>query len=302
MKINLLIKYKQTPHVLQRSLVKPIRISNKIWQLFYLNRNRTFKNEKKYIPNNIKIDIIIPVIEKDLNILPFTIKGIRKNVIHPIENIKIIAPKSDKIRRFCKRHQCIYINEDRVLPIKKVNISYIENKIDRSGWIWQQFIKLSEHLSSCEYYLVVDADTVLIRPQVFIRETKTLILIGDDYYPPYYKMYESLFGYKRNSNNSFVCHQMLFSKKRVFELKKEIEFHTNQSWYEAIINRLHSLNNISLSEYEIYGNWMLKNHGDKIVNEYWFNKTMSQKEIKNYSKFQEKYKISYKSISFQHYI
>lgn len=298
MKNKFLIIYKQCPNVIQRSLVKPLRIFNRIWQLFFFNRNKVFKNEKKYIPNNVKIDVIIPVIEKDLNILPYAIKGICKNVKHPIADIKIIAPKSEKILNFCKKYHCIYINEDSVLPIKKTNIFCTKNKIDRSGWIFQQFIKLSEHLSSCEHYLVVDADTVLIRPQIFARGTKALLLTGDDYFPPYYKMYKSLFGYKKTSNNSFVCNQMLFSKKRVFELKKEIESHTNQSWYNAIIDRLNFLNNVSFSEYETYGNWMLKNYKNEIIREYWFNKAISRRKLKNFQELKEKYK----SISFQHYL
>ena len=48
------------------------------------------------------------------------------------------------------------------------DIGLVVNGVDRSKWIYQQFLKWSgDDLAETTHYLVVDADTVLIRPQVF---------------------------------------------------------------------------------------------------------------------------------------
>ncbi len=54
---------------------------------------------KRQVASKIKIDVLIPVIEKDLKVLPFVIDGVRKNVKHPIGNILIVAPPSEKIKK-----------------------------------------------------------------------------------------------------------------------------------------------------------------------------------------------------------
>jgi len=122
------------------------------------------------------MDVLIPVIEKDLAVLPYVIDGIRKQVVHPIGDIYIVAPNSKKIKEVCKRKNCQYIFEDEVLPISKKDL-------DGDGWMLQQLIKLScDTIASNNHVLISDADTIMIAPHLFMAEDKIVFYCDDEYW------------------------------------------------------------------------------------------------------------------------
>ncbi len=53
--------------------------------------------------SDIIIDVVIPVINKDLGTLPYVIDSVRKYVRHPINRIFVVAPTSRKIESVCHR-------------------------------------------------------------------------------------------------------------------------------------------------------------------------------------------------------
>ena len=55
------------------------------------------------------IDVVIPIISKDLAILPLCLQGVRKNICHPIKAIYIVAPNDQEIVDFCKKEQLIFV-------------------------------------------------------------------------------------------------------------------------------------------------------------------------------------------------
>ena len=126
-----------------------------------------------YLPNkdvcsDIPLDVIIPTCSKDYRTLKMVVDSIRKYVKHPIGKIMIIAPKGD-LENFCKDNNLVFIDENTVLPITKKDIKYTPCGKDRSGWIFQQLLKLnSDTLTDKDYFLIVDSDTVFTRPQTFI--------------------------------------------------------------------------------------------------------------------------------------
>lgn len=239
-----------------------------------------------------KIDILIPVIEKDLEVLPYVIDSARKHIRHQIGDIIIVAPETSKIKRLCFQKNSKFINENSVLPITKKDIDYSPKrrniKVDRSGWLFQQLLKLSgDTLSSQESFLVLDADTVLIRPHVFESNGKTVFFYRKLYYKPYFDTYKRLLGEDADGpvqSKFFVSHYMFFKKKRVQELKKLIETKHNTDWYLAILNSMNKNQWDSFSEYETYGNFMMKNHLDEIILKPRRNLSLKRTSIKNFSK------------------
>lgn len=268
----------------------------------------------RYIKDNIsltpdvfskmKIDIIIPAIEKDLLILSKVIDSAREFIRHPLGKIAIISPISQKIEDLCLKKNCNFIFEDSVLPITKKDIDYIVNGEDRSGWLFQQFLKMNgDRLAQESHYLVLDADTVLIRPQVFELNGKAVLLHSDEHHQPYFDIYEKLFGAKPCTDLSFVSHQMLIEKNKIIELKKELESgHYGKKWYEVIMNNINRLEGAAVSEYELYGQWMLRNYPDKIIREYWYNMALTDNNLKDLSYLQEKFGADYRSISFHSHL
>src|SRR4051794_19507342 len=93
--------------------------------------------------SDVPLDILIPAIPKDYPTLPSVINSVREHVRHPIGDIFLIAPDSPEIRLIAERYGCLFCNESNQLPIKKSDINYTWQKIDRSGWIFQQLLKLN---------------------------------------------------------------------------------------------------------------------------------------------------------------
>lgn len=215
---------------------------------------------------NIKIDILIPVIEKDLKFLPFVIDLARENIRHPIGEIRIVAPDSDKIKKVCIQKGCRFIDEKFVLPFTKSDINYRTKTWDRSGWLFQQLLKLSgDTICSEDHYLVIDADTLLIRPHVFKDEQKTVFYCRKARLLEYFNTYKRLLGVKAAAPLSFVAHYMLFEKAKLRELKKEIEFKNKTRWYTAIIKSINKLRQITFSEFETYGNYFYSKYPNQMI-------------------------------------
>lgn len=256
-----------------------------------------------------KIDVLIPAIEKDLEVLGYVIDSARRNIIHPIGKIFIIAPESTNIMKLSVEKNCKFVNENKVLPLTKKDIDYCPKKgnarIDRSGWLFQQLLKLSgDTLSSQDGFLVLDADTVLVRPHTFERDGKTVFFYRDLYYKPYFDTYRRLFGEDAlcpNFSIFFVSHYMFFKKKRVAELKKRIETRHNTNWYTAILNNINKNQWDSFSEFETYGNFMFKNHPHEMILKKRHNLSLKRSSIKNISNLKIKelaYRYRIRSISF----
>jgi len=222
--------------------------------------------------SNTKIDILIPVVERDLDTLPLVIDGARENLRHPIGRIFVVAPQSHEIKSVCLAKGCEFVSEDSVLPIIKKNITHIVDGVDRAGWLFQQLIKWAgDSICTEEHYLVLDADTVLIHPQVFEVNGKIVLLHSDKHHHPYFELYKRLFGVEAKTMLSFVSPYMLFNKSCISELKRYIEKRHNINWVESLFKNIDTSQASGMSACELYGQWMFANHADKIIREYWFN-------------------------------
>ncbi len=289
--LNMLKKFSKIPFLFYRK-----------YKLNRLKKKKSLYDSSKIIPAAVKIDILIPCIEKDLAILPYVIDSIRENIKHPIGKIFIAAPKNTEIKKLCLEKFCIFIDETSVLPVNKNEINYVYDGIDRSGWLFQQLLKLSADVISDEkFILVADADTVFIRPQVFITGNKILFDISDEYHEEYFKTYRKLTGLKAKSPLSFVSHHTLFNRNRLRELKILIENQHGLPWYKAVIDSAEG-NNISFfSEYETYGNFMYSNYPQEISLQYWFNLSLNKDSINNLQNISKTFSRNYKTVSFHSY-
>lgn len=271
--------------------------------LFWLKqiKGRFDLNQKRVIPSSVKLDVLIPAVEKDLEVLSYAIDGARENIKHPLGEIIIVAPNSEKIKALCKIKGCRFVNEDFVLPITKKDVEYFVDGVDWSGWLFQQFLKLSgDTICSQDYYLALDADTILLKPQVFLQERKTLFNCRKKCCKPYFRMYERLLGQKPFPLISFVSHHMLFEKDKVRRLKEAIETRNGLKWYAAVIKKSDG-GEVKFSEYETYGNFVLSNYPNQVVMNYCFNKSLSREKLQKIDKSKKTLSRKFKSVSFHSY-
>lgn len=204
-----------------------------------------------------RIDVLIPAIRKDLQTLPYVVQAVRRHSIHPIGEVVIVAPRDEAILAACHAHGWKFVDENTVLPITKRDIVYRSKRWERSGWLFQQLLKLSgDRLVRAEHFLVIDADTVLIQPHKFLSGGRTNFYTRSWSQPEYFRTYKKLMGRAASAPRSLVTHYMLLEKSKLRELKRAIEARHGKSWYRAIIDSIDRTKQFGFSEYETYGNFV----------------------------------------------
>ncbi len=254
--------------------------------------------------SDVPLDIVFVAADQDLDVLPLAVEGVRRNLRHPIKDITIVAPAESRIKTLAQEIGCRFVCEDDVIPLRKRDIKYTVSGVDRSGWLLQQFLKLSaDAFVGTDRYLVVDADTVLIKPQIFIAGGSDLLLHsnGLEYHHPYFSAYELLVNLQVKTRVSAVAHQMLFNRSRLASLKSRIEQVGNAPWYMSIINAADLTEASCFSEYETYGQWCIANYPETTHREFAFNKSLSRSLMSPIDVIMQQYARDYRSVSFHWY-
>ena len=242
-----------------------------IYALFLKNIRSNYSESSNKQFSDLKIDVVIPSAEKDHHVLSLTIESVRRFVRHPVNRIYVVSPDTAKARNFINQDNISYIRDDDVIDRGNNFYEYFYKGIDRSGWLKQQFIKISaDKFCEMENYLVVDSDTIFLRPITFYRNNQYVMHVSESYHPPYHELLAKILELQRTSILSFISHYMLFNKQIIREMKNEIESHTGLYWDEAIMKHI-SRNTISpFSEYETYGNYLFNKYRRRMIREYSF--------------------------------
>ena len=245
------------------------------------------------------IDVLIPAIEKDLATLPYVIDSLRRYVQHPISRIYIVSPNSSKIKNLCSRKNCTFVDERTVLPFTKKDIHYSSTKWNRSGWLYQQLLKMNgDTLCQERFFLVIDADTVLIRPHRFRTKGKSVFYCRNWSQPEYFRTYHKLMGVKAPSPRSFVTHYMLFERNKLAQLKRKIEARHGLPWYNAIIRSINKTRQFGFSEFETYANYIYSENSAGVILKSALNKSIHTPVSSLGSVRTTKLAQSYRSLSF----
>lgn len=259
----------------------------------------SWKKFPELVPADVDIDVVIPVVEKDLRILPLCLQGVRRNVAHNIKNIYIVSPDNVAIRDFCNKNELVFVEESSVLRYKPRKLNLItDDGLDRSGWLYQQFLKLSGNVGTCQYYLCIDADHILIRPHVFLTDDKkTVFYMSYEEHLPYYEMNHRLFPSMELASLFYVSHKMLFDKQQVEVLKNMIsKAGGGKPWQDVIMNNIDRSTLSGFSEFETYGNFMSNQ-----VKRPWLQKLLRYSKLDDFETLCDKYGKTRWSLTFPEY-
>jgi hypothetical protein len=147
--------------------------------------------------------------------------------------------------------------------------------------------------------LVIDADTVLIRPHVFLTTGgRTVFYCRNWSQPEYFITYRKLLGQKAGSPSSFVTHYMLFERSKVRKLKKIIAARHQTTWYGAIIRSINKKKQFGFSEFETYGNFLHAHYPGTLSRKPALNKSLHIKASRLSAAKRKRLSLKYRSISF----
>ena len=243
--------------------------------LRFIHRRLPFLPSETKSDRERKITVVIPAAEKDAPVLNHCLQAMRKMIQHEVTAVWVVGPESPRIREITVSADYEFIHEDSILPRPAAELKC-------RGWVLQQMIKFNAALHVPTHdYLVLDSDTVFLRPQTFFRNGKFMIRYSDQYELLYNRSLELVFGHKHRFPVSFVTHHMLFNAALVKELLHLIEQRFGCPWWEAILTEVDKGHLVSFSEYDLYGHFVLSQPRWKkrFCLEYWHGLDRSSEEL-----------------------
>jgi hypothetical protein len=249
----------------------------KINLAFIFNEYNTPKQE-----SYISIDVVIPLIAKDLLTVENCIAGLKKHSLNRIRNIYIISPNDDKIIFFAKQNKLVYLNEDLISGVSNNEIiEYLKND-KMIGWLKQQIIKLNiDNIPSIgKNVLLIDSDTILCKDQYFISDSYSILKFSDEFHIKYRLANYLLLKKFDFKPISFISHHQIINLEYLKELKSKVESNSKLKFNYAFLEAYKKIGMVS--EYELYAQYVLTYHSEKYKTQYWFNDnlTINAKSIK----------------------
>lgn len=237
-----------------------------------ISRANLGQNENLDLESKLAVSIFIPVALKDIARLATTVNSLKKYLRHPIKEIIVCGMFKEPLVEVCAELGVKLIDERDIQPIAKGDISCICNGVDRSGWIYQQLLKLNA--SNCcesDHILIWDSDTEMLKPTSFENQGKLIIEYSEEIHRPYEVCTTKMLGQCIALDLGFTCHKILFSKVILRAMIKEIESRFGLPWYEAIINCIDADEASGFSEYNVYSNYALIGFSESVEIRHWRN-------------------------------
>lgn len=153
------------------------------------------------------LDVLIPLANKDLPNIGTVIDCARRNVLDGIADIYVVSPER------------LTINEPRVTVLRDCDVLSVEvaRLRYRPTWVFQQLIKLLQTVTR-DQYLVLDADTYLLRPVRFVDAGRLTHYLGrEQCHDPYFTFLGHL-GLRRWYPHSFIADFMVFDRRYVTDM------------------------------------------------------------------------------------
>lgn len=207
------------------------------------------------------MDVLIPFHWKDSDTLRSALPFIRKNILN-VRVIYIVGEQDPEIP------DTVFVSES-VFPYKALIPLYYPRYLYRTGWIFQQLIKMMawkfiEGLSPI--YLVWDSDTVPYRPLKFVQDGVFLFGKSHDIHDPYFEHIHRVYPDLTNTMAKDTCglptfsaisHHQILSRSHIEDLIQRVEaVHDNMPFELVFLSSLDPNEKAPCSEYELYGNFM----------------------------------------------
>ncbi len=231
------------------------------------------------------ISIVIPCHPKDLALLSVVLEGLEQNCINPITEIIIVSPEP-LVFEYITKLDLRFIDDSQIVDSKLMEMIKINFPRTQFGWILQQVIKIQTALKCTqeERILIVDSDTVISKPTLFVDGKRQALNITREYHRQYVKQYQDFTKSSFDTGLSFVTHYQLWQRDILEELWSGDRLY---EWLRCA----DTSSNSSMSEYHSYGSYLIQNHSKRFEFSKWANVEVSRSLIKD---------LSYRAVSCAH--
>jgi hypothetical protein len=241
------------------------------------------------------IEVLIPCVAKDVAVVSIAVASTTIGIENPIQRVVILAPMRDHQDLFPLARDGVQLvaDEEQELPLA---FRAVEELLppNRRGWVKQQVLKLAfVARSQANGVLVLDADTVLLKPRVWLEGRRQLLVVAHEYHLPYLAHTERCLGpYGIDEGISWVTHHQLMQPRIVREMLKVIQERSGpvvkadnaetldvDGALEAWIRLGDFTKSSAISEYHTYGAFLRQFERDNCVVARWSNAVFSPSEI-----------------------
>lgn len=195
-------------------------------------------------PDPPAIDLFFACAGKDLLTLPLAISAAAANVKNPIGTISVVVPDHDRdtaqtvlagaLSSGTLDRVAITIDSDWVNPKTVSELRQVfEN---RFGWVLQQIITTNFVLkSSSRGVLVINSDTVLTRPKLFLdSKGKQILHRSSEFNEPYYRYLRSL-DEQLEVRSTHVTHHMLMQPDLMRAVMRHVDFESIDELVRSVV-------------------------------------------------------------------
>ncbi len=253
----------------------------RLWELFL------HKPSKKFIAS--ECDLWLVCHEKDYEVAKMTIQSIRDQCLNSIKNFYLISTKKSRPKWLDSEFKYLY--EDDLPYIKEIK-KLLKNEVYK-GWVVQQVLKYSGIYYS-KKFIVIDCDTILLKPHLFFNNNSTVIRPSYEQ-SPQYRLFEYSLKIKFRRFFSFTAHMMPYRKDVLLSLLERIEQTYKVKWQIAIA-KFSQEHGMVMNEQDLYARFLMMS-GYEYELHPWLNKTVPLEEKEKYSKILKKFKGIRNSIS-----
>jgi hypothetical protein len=217
-----------------------------------------------------KISVVIPCHPKDSALMSFVLSGLEKNCLNQITEVIIISP-SRLPSTLESKFKLRFLEDSDVLDSELLATIKSIFPSQQFGWVVQQVLKIRCALkfSLNENTLIIDSDTVLIKPTLFVFDNYQTLSITREYHRQYVKQYQNFSNCNFDTGFSYVTHYQLWQRDILETLWGDDRLN---DWLNAA-----DLSSISsISEYHSYGSHLIQNFPDRFSYSEWGNAEMSR--------------------------
>ena len=208
-------------------------------------------------------DIVTVCTGLDLNNIQVCIKGLKENLqfnkIYIITNNTSLVPCEDNVVAIDEND---IVSADLANELKNMNVPFFPK---RFGWYYQQFLKIEFSRSKyCDSdYLIWDADTILLKPIVFMDNGNYLYTQGNEVLnKPYVDTFKTLLGLDYYYSTSMISQHLYVNRNVMINMINDVEIRHGKCFSIAVLESLQGDTPSLFSEYETYINY----HAAKNIN------------------------------------
>lgn len=206
-------------------------------------------------------DLVLVAHEKDFNNLKIIIKYACQNLsfddIHLILSDRKVYKEQDILKQITNKNINIYVETD-ILKIDKSKIKY------RPNWAYQMLLKFFNNVTINNNYLVIEADSFIIKPLEFFEDNKIIFYLGrDQNHKPYYDFNRRVLGIGREYNYSFIAEFMMYDKLLLQDMLLKSKCRDVQDFLELIYE--YTSVDCYMADYEFYGNFVYIHHSNRFT-------------------------------------